>query len=72
MDPVTISLIVGLALKALDHVPDLLARIAALKAKGEPTAADWDQLRAELAEALQYKTLVPHSKLPVNELDEQS
>lgn len=66
MTPATIALIMSLVEEAITQAPALVADLQALFAKGAPTAADFDALRASIT-AETYGQFVPASSLPAAE-----
>jgi hypothetical protein len=62
MDPATLTLALACLQAALKETPVLVDDIRQLFAKGDPTAAQWEALRARVM-ANDYKTLVPNSRL---------
>ena len=63
MNPLALSLIIGLVEEAIKDTPPLIADLQAIFVKTNPTPADWEALRAKvLSES--YASYVPASNLP--------
>lgn len=63
MSPTLLAAIITTFSEALRAAPQLLADIQAIFAKGEPTAEDWEALKAKV-NAKTYFDYVPDSALP--------
>lgn len=63
MTPTLLSAIITAFAEALRAAPQLVADIQAIFAKGEPTEADWEALKARVS-AKSYFDYVPDSSLP--------
>lgn len=63
MDPLTISAGITILEAIIKNEPAIAADIQALFSKGVPTAADFDALRASVAQQT-YGSFVPASALP--------
>jgi hypothetical protein len=62
MTPATLALIVSLVEEAITEAPAAYAAFQAVFSKPNPTAADWEALRATVL-SQSYASLVPDSKL---------
>lgn len=57
MPPQAISLALFVVQEAIKYSPEIAAAVSKLFTKTDPTAADWDALRADIA-ALDYDAIV--------------